>query len=435
MALAFAKSEGQPFLLGDPFQRDNLLQSAALLIPQDTSLPISIRRWDIYPQDKASNGPAKVFVRTRLQGIQDQEVETSVESLDSSGHPAEKLTGYRLKILKHHDEYPTVADLLCPDERDTRQVQDRLVNLCAGLNLKTPNVFVSFNPGLHDQTKDRRRELERSLLNKAVENWVVSNHADPSRVALQWAPSGKPEARVSDESLPISLTHDNRYCLVAVGSCSLGCDLAPITHRTPKQWSGLLGPFAKKLIDGQPAGDELDRRGTALWAAREVLQKLDVQETIAIQVETTSDDSILFNCTTDKGLITVLTFRVRLTRGRERVVAFSVTDSPLEMIPKEQQGLAYPGYEALLGGPHFKIVEGGPQGQVVFISRFPVTFMPAGQLSRHVYYSHYFFWAGEVRETSAWPVLKKITDQFSTGSMGWCHQLCRPENFGRSHNA
>jgi enediyne polyketide synthase len=40
--LAFAGPEHQRFLLGDPFQRDNLLQSAALLIPQDTSLPISV---------------------------------------------------------------------------------------------------------------------------------------------------------------------------------------------------------------------------------------------------------------------------------------------------------------------------------------------------------------------------------------------------------
>ncbi|MCP4627565.1 MAG: SDR family NAD(P)-dependent oxidoreductase, partial [bacterium] len=48
--LAFAGPDHQHFILGDPFQRDNLLQSAALLIPQDTSLPISIRRWDIYPR-------------------------------------------------------------------------------------------------------------------------------------------------------------------------------------------------------------------------------------------------------------------------------------------------------------------------------------------------------------------------------------------------
>jgi len=68
--------------------------------------------------------------------------------------------------------------------------------------------------------------------------------------------------------------------------------------------------------------------------------------------------------------------------------------------------------------PHYEIMDGGPQGQVMFVHRFPVTFMPAGQLSRSVYFSHYFFWAGLVHEASAWPVLKKIADQFKTGQWG-----------------
>ncbi len=311
-----------------------------------------------------------------------------------------------------------MADLLCPDERDTRLLQERLADLAAGLRLKIPYIRVSFIPGLHDLPKDRRRALELPLLNKTAERWAQRNGACQSRPQIQWQPSGKPEAQAADEPLDISLAHDNRYCLVAAGSCPLGCDLAPVTHRSMQQWAGLLGPFGKNLIDGQPVGDELNRRGTALWAAREVLQKLNVNETLSIQFENPTDDSLLFVCTTDKGLIKILTLRAVLTRGRERVLALSVTDSPAALTADEAPGIDYPGYEALLNRQHYKIIEGGPQGQVMFVYRFPVTFMPAGQLSRHVYYSHYFFWAGEVREASAWPVLKRIADQFATGQWG-----------------
>jgi enediyne polyketide synthase len=138
-----------------------------------------------------------------------------------------------------------------------------------------------------------------------------------------------------------------------------------------------------------------------------------------------TDDSILFVCTTDKGVIKILTLRTILTRGRERVLALSVTDSPAALTADEAPGIDYPGYEALFNRQHYKIIEGGPQGQGIFVYRFPVTFMPAGQLSRHVYYSHYFFWAGEVREASAWPVLKRIADQFGNRSMGRRHQFRR----------
>jgi enediyne polyketide synthase len=416
--LAFSNLDHQGFLLGDPFQRDNLLQSAALLIPQDTSLPMEIRRWDLYPQDDIPPKRSRLFIRTRLEGIQDQEVTTSVESMDQSGRFTERLAGYRLKILKHHDEYPTVEDLLCPDDRDTRHLQESISNVADKLRLNAPQVCISYIPGLHDLPKDQRRAVELPLLNKSVARWATLNDADPTQISFRWRSSGKPEAWISDEPLDISLTHDNRYCLVAIGSSSLGCDLAPITHRTRQQWAGLLGPLRKKLIDKQATDEELDRRGTALWAAKEVLQKLDVKNTISIEFEKSADDSILFLCTTDKGLIKILTLRTIFTRGRERVVALSVTDSPVSLTADEAPGIDYPGYEALFNRQHYKIIEGGPQGQGIFVYRFPVTFMPAGQLSRHVYYSHYFFWAGKVREASAWPVLKRIADQFGTGHWG-----------------
>ncbi|MEN8759988.1 MAG: SDR family oxidoreductase, partial [Desulfobacterales bacterium] len=416
--LAYASPEHQRFLLGDPFQRDNLLQSAALLIPQDTSLPMSIRRWDIYLGDEITSEHQRVFIRTQLRDLQDQEVDTSVESLDQAGVLNENLSGYRLKILKHHDDYPTVADLLCPDERDTRLLQEKLAGLAAGLRLEIPHLCVSLIPGLHDLPKDRRRALELPLLNKTAERWAQRNGASKSRPKIQWQPSGKPEAQVADQPLDISLAHDNRYCLVVAGSCPLGCDLAPVTHRTLQQWTGLLGPFGKNLIDGQPVGAELDRRSTALWAAREVLHKMNVKETLSIEFENPTDDSIVFVCTTDKGVIKVLAFWTVLTRGRERVLALSVTESPAALTADEAPGIDYPGYEALFNRQHYKIIEGGPQGQGIFVYRFPVTFMPAGQLSRHVYYSHYFFWAGEVREASLWPVLKRIADQLTTGQWG-----------------
>lgn len=415
---AFADPEHRGLLLGDPFLRDNLLQSAALLIPQDTSLPMAIQRWDIYPQDDAPAAQSRMVIQTRLLGMEDQRVETSAEAMGQDGLVTERLTGYRLKILKHHDDYPTVADLLCPDDRDTMMLQSRFSDLAARLRLEAPHFSVSFMPGLHDLPKDRRQAKELPLLRKTVNRWIERNDTSRPEVKIQWQPTGKPEALVAGNPLDISLAHDNRYCLIAVGPAMLGCDLTPVTHRTLSEWSGRLGPFTRSLLSGKLSEKELDRRGTSLWATREVLRKLNVRETISIKFDQSAGDGILFNCLTDKGLIRVLTFWMTLTRGRERVLALSVTDAPEALAAEESPCVDYPGYEALFDRQHYKIIEGGPQGQGIFVYRFPVTFMPSGQLSRHVYYSHYFYWAGKVREASAWPVLKKIADQFATGRWG-----------------
>ncbi len=98
--------------------------------------------------------------------------------------------------------------------------------------------------------------------------------------------------------------------------------------------------------------------------------------------------------------------------------ALSAENSNTLLALEDEPEVNYPGFEDLFDRHHYKLIKAGPEGQDVFIHRFPVTFQPAGQLSRHVYFSHYFFWAGMVREASAWPVLERLSEQFESGKWG-----------------
>ncbi len=417
---AFASPANQHLILGDPFLRDALLQSAALLIPQDTALPTGVRRWDIYPRPETFTESGAVYARTRLESLEDKAVQTTVRCFDPAGVVHENLDGYHLKILAHHDEYPTVEDLVCPDSRDARQLREVLCRLADRYRIEIPDIDVTYLPGLHELSVDRRHALEHPLLEKAARCRTSSPDAGAGPdLQVQWQPSGKPVLRQGGgKPVDLSLAHDDRYCMVAAGNPSVGCDLAPITHRSHRQWEGLLGPLGKTLMDESTEGGALDYLGTAIWAAREVLNKVDVTETTSLEIAAKTEDSMLFRCATDRGTLRILTFRQRLTRGRERVAAVSVAEPPAHGVIDDPPQVQYPGYEGLLGRQHYEIMDSGPQGQTVFVHRFPVTFMPAGQLSRSVYFTHYFFWAGLVREASAWPVLKEISDQFKTGKWG-----------------
>jgi acyl-CoA thioesterase FadM len=64
------------------------------------------------------------------------------------------------------------------------------------------------------------------------------------------------------------------------------------------------------------------------------------------------------------------------------------------------------------------MIEGGPQGQLVFVQRLPVTFQPSANLSRTIYFSNFIKWMGNTREASAWPVLAEMSDQFASGRWG-----------------
>jgi len=416
--LAFANPETRRLMLGDPFQRDTLLQSAALMIPQDTSLPISVKCWDIYRCRTDVSERDGFYIQTRVKAPQENEVNTAVTFFSPENNLIEKLEGYRLKILQHNAEYPTVADLLEPDDHDTAALQKHLARLTHETNLKLPEVGLAFLPGIHDLSKSSRRELEHPLIVKTVQK--AAGHAQPAagQVEISWQPSGKPVASMAGETLELSLAHDHRYCLTAVAERPVGCDLAPVTHRSLRQWKALLGPAYRPLIDEQLDADALDLQCTSLWAAREALQKLGITNVKSLSEEQRAENGTVLYCDTDEGVRKIVTFPILLTRGNQRLIALSVIDSRDQMTADNLPEVHYPGYGDLFDRQHYKVIEGGPQGQVTFIHRFPVTFHPAGQLSRHVYFSHYFFWAGMVREASAWPILKKISNQFATGKWG-----------------
>ncbi|MEJ2102606.1 MAG: SDR family oxidoreductase [Desulfobacterales bacterium] len=282
--LAFAGSDNQKLLLGDPFMRDAILQSAALLIPQDTSLPISIRRWDIYPQPTSMQKDNSIYIQTLFEGKGEDDVHTSVKTFDCNGTLIESLKGYRLRKLQHHQEYPTVSDLVCPDDRDTRELNACLSLLAGKFRVKVPEVCVSYLANLHGLPKDQRRELEIPLIRKVVQQWIKQNNADKTEFTIEWQQTGKPMINLSDELLEVSLSHDNRYCIVVAGSWSLGCDIVPVKHRNRKQWFGLLGQIADTLIDDNLNEKELNRLGSAIWAVKEVLYKVKVKQITSIRI-------------------------------------------------------------------------------------------------------------------------------------------------------
>jgi len=168
----------------------------------------------------------------------------------------------------------------------------------------------------------------------------------------------------------------------------------------------------KDLID---RGIEADLVGASVWAGVETAKKLLQDFSGNIEYLRASDQCIFFSAT-DKFQIIVLP--VFLTSGIKLIfsVAIRVQNKERGQESLRSKLFSRMGYNKDILG--IDVEANGPQGQPVYIQRFPVTFKNNQSISRRVYFTNYFNWMGDVREIGLSPIMNELTSLAETGEWG-----------------
>ncbi len=415
-AMAFPEHASR-LLLGDPFFRDTLLQAALILVPKQNSLPSRIDRWEIFPCH-AANYPCTTTGRIALEGIEGRRIETSVVAVDAENRVLERLEGYSLSILRPREDAPGASDIVSPHDRDTRTVVRTWRAVCSALNLEPPAIILRYLHNLHERATEERHRIELPLIMEVVAQAAERMGAASEAFEITWQDTGKPIVRGLERlNMHVSLSHDDRLCMFVSGPFVQGCDVTPIARRTRPEWSRLLGGRHDTTLDALlEQNDDLDTAGARLWACTEVLRKLGRGTEKALEIARVSGEAVLFSHPGPDGEALVLTLPVQLTWGPPRILATAVEEA--EEITTEFSLAAKQAYEPLTTPRAELLEDAGPQGQPVMMERFHVTFKPCAELSRHLHYTSLLYWAGEVREMSAWPVHEQLTRDLATGKVG-----------------
>jgi enediyne polyketide synthase len=421
---AFLNSHHQTILLSDPFFRDSLLQSTALLIPQDTSLPVYIDQLDIFPHSMEEK-EEMIWATVRLEHVTAKEIEATVTAVDSNGAVLETIKGFKLSILQHHDDYPAVSDLIKPEQRDTLLIKQALDRIKESFTFEMPEVLLQYIPGIHSLPQEEKHQRELSLMQEVVRNAIKDTPELSKDFKVTWLDSGKPAvAGLEHQEIDISFSHDERLCLTVAGTGPQGCDIAPITSRTQQEWTALLGDKQHDLLMSLlDSGDTLNLAGTRIWAAMETLYKAgNNNKDILLDIFLREKEYVILQSKNPEISFKILTVPVDLTWGPERILSLAVHQRMVHISGQNEKDILSSiirDYEDILNIRHMEVrKEPGPQGQPVLINRIPVAFRPAAHLSGNVYFFHYFFWVGEIREFSVWPIMEKIEEMISTGKWG-----------------
>ncbi len=411
-ALAFLKGNKKfsgGFLTGDPFFNDALLQSMQVIIPRDISLPVGIGRIEF---DLASGLDTDRLATCRIKKIDADHYRGDV--VLSNNGAFVRIEDCRLKVLDILVSNPSATELADPARRDQKVIDGKVAALARELGFTAPVIRCLHDHRLKAASKALRRKIELPLIKKAAEEFLQKIGKPSVSVGVKWLKSGKPV--LAGKNIPdvgVSVAHKGTFLLVVVGAGEQGCDVELDLKKPLSYWTSVLGRKKTDLLlrglkEGGVKADP-DRYAAAFWCAYEA-QKKSLGLDGELRLAESSDKGLVFRSAELDRKASLIVAAVGIGRDREMAVAFvvykRVAASVMETV----------GYREDI----FKMGwdPAGPQGQPVFMQRFPVTFKNGQSLNRNVYFSNYFDWIGQVREYALYPVKQELTRLFKTGDWG-----------------
>lgn len=98
-------------VLGDPYFRDSLLQSAQIIIPQNQCLPVEIERIELH---RGFRHAVKRICTTEVKKADGKTYLANITVCDEQGRVLEKMSNYRLQFLEKRLHLPKAMDLIAP---------------------------------------------------------------------------------------------------------------------------------------------------------------------------------------------------------------------------------------------------------------------------------------------------------------------------------
>jgi enediyne polyketide synthase len=234
-------------LLGDPGARDAAIHGIQACIPHRTLLPTGVDR---IVAGRLDSRAALSFAAREVSRNGDDFV-YDLEILASDGSLCERWEGLRLRAVDRTPA-PAVwsAALLAPWAE--RRIQELFP--AAGV----------------------RVVLERT----------------EGRDSVRHRPDGRPETEAGGE---VSIAHAGGLLLSVTRDGRIGCDLEPVSERSPEVWRDLLGEERFRLAEliAEERGETPGAAATRVWSALESLRKAGAPQAAPLTLESGTDDGWL----------------------------------------------------------------------------------------------------------------------------------------------
>ncbi len=417
------KKFNKRFLIGDPFFIDSMLQSMQVIIPQDISLPRDIHEIEL--SHFSGKGGHKHLLHSNIKRMDAEHYRGDAEV--TKDNFSIKINNCRLKVLDTLLNNPSANDLVNPGKRDQKTIENKVAELSNELGFIPPVVKCAYDERLKSASKELRHKIERPLIKDAVEELFRKEQKPIKDFKIKWLKSGKPVIEGKNlKDIGVSVSHSGSFLMVVVGHGEQGCDVESIQERTKNDWIEILGKDKYDILERMMFEDgDQNKNGTVLWSAIEASKKIVLVNKVNV-VDFYKQNSIYiskFKSPTHS--LNIISFCINLIKGKNKIFSFGLNIPEPSNIHNKKEAISNLsrfsvskrlGYDD--NAHEMQLDYSGPQGQVVYTKRFPVTFKSNQNLSRSVYFTNYAIWMGEIREYGLYPIMQKLAELTSSGGWG-----------------
>lgn len=419
------------FIIGDPFFIDSLFQSMQLIVAQDACLPSFIGSISL-----KSNAKLRLNTFPTLSDITkiDDSFYKGNAKLSHSGCDID-IENCKLKILEDLPDNPKANEIADPSQRIQKLIDNKLRRIAQEFDLELPVIKCLVDSRLKTASKALRHEIEKPLIHYVV-NQVLINHGKKKvkKIEVNWLTSGRPVIMNKElKDINISLSHDGSLMICVGEYGEQACDIETVKQRSEKDWSALLGKVKSTWINKllkENNSLSLNQLGTLVWCAEEVAKKLANKKGSSFKVNNFFDSVFLLNLGDEKRELQLIAFPILYGSFLLRYICFLAKQIQGAGNKKdiEENELKKLRFDKDIFG--FDLDFSGPQKQLVFTKRFPITFRATQSPSRKVYFTNYFGWMGEVREYAGYSIFQKIYKMAEQGGWGMATNYVQLEILG-----
>lgn len=211
---------------------------------------------------------------------------------------------------------------------DEQMVRERIGAIANYLGLPSPSMGLLPYRQMGCKPKAERHRIQLPLIRRVAFEFIADGSIETipeaqDEIRVKWLSTGKPVfSSQLAKVLDLSLSHDDDYCLCAVGRKRQGCDLETVREMEYSQWLGLLGNNRRNILLNLVChGDTLSQAGTRIWSAVEAIRKAGNSWDIALQIEQVWGNVVVFRAYEGYSEMLVSTAPLQLSVRRERMLA------------------------------------------------------------------------------------------------------------------